>query len=303
MKLNYNLEYTNNTNTDQPLKFNTNLDVPFIKDPSEYQMTIIRFNFSNFSTPIFIFKDNTYAFTMSYGSNSATVYVSWISRDSTTSEHHVYELQHMVDMMNNCLNLCWTQLNSLSLLPTSDVPYFILNDGIIAYVANKTYYNTALPTPIKVYCNNALFKFIQGIPVSYSGTSNQEYQLLLYDTHDNTYNTNYYIMTQETNNFGNCTDLDSIVLTSSMPIQQEYIGSGSPIQIVTDFVPIISSQTYYDPITYTAVFPYRNVDMNGHIPLSNINITVYWKSKDGTLHQFYVSSNTTSSVKLMFETK
>ena len=300
----YNLSVKNTTTSEIPVRFNASLNIPFIQKPSDWTASVVRFVVPNFSTPIFTFQDATYYFTLNYYNKSVTLPIVFESRNlADATDRKVYEIQHLIDMMNTTLVSCWTALNALGALPTTDKPYFIYNveTSLISLIANLTYYVSTIAHPINIYCNNTCFKFLQGLPVTYTGASTYEYQLLVRNAFNNTYNTNYFQMQQNSSSFSSTTDFDRVVITTDLPIQAEYIGSSVSLPIIQDFCPNeITSQNFHENIVYNAIFPYRTAKMTSDVAFYSINFNFYWADVNGTLTEMLLPVKSSANIKVMF---
>jgi hypothetical protein len=110
--------------------------------------------------------------------------------------YFVYEFEHMIELMNTTLQTAFTTLGGLVALPTgAEAPYFEYNaeTQLISLIAQRSFYDTALASPIEIHVNTPLFKFIQGIDIFYVGNEqpNGKDQLLyVRDTIDNHYEPN-----------------------------------------------------------------------------------------------------------------
>lgn len=304
----YNLQLTNPSNdVSIPLIFHSNMDVPFVHEIENTELSVIRFVLPNYDTPIFIFQNNTYYISATYKTALVTTPVLFTNRSPDSDGQYVYEIQHFIDMLNTTITQVLTDLNALETLPTSDFPYFIYDNAshLISFIAHKTYYSETVTNPIRLYLNSILFKKLQGLPVIGTGTATREYQLLVQDEYNNTYNTNYFQMEQQASSFDLMCDFNSVVLTTSMPIQNEYINTGSiGLPILTDYCPNdLNIETYANNIVYNAVFPYRQVEMTGSGQLYVIDIQCYWSDISGSLHQMYLPPGESSNIKIMFSKK
>jgi len=73
------------------------------------------------------------------------------------------------------------------------------------------------------------------------------------------------------------------------------------IQSITDFTS--SNADYRGFINYTPSGEYRLIDMMSNTPLTDINISVFWQDKSGTLIPFYLLAGESATMKLMFRKK
>jgi len=296
-----NLVQSNVSTEPVALKFNQNTITPFVDNASEYQLTVIRFVLPNFHTPLFKFIDDTYKISMTYKTFSVTESVVYTVR-STPDDHSVYEIQHFIDMLNTTLVTAMTNLNVLVTLPSLDAPYFIydIDSQLISLVATKAYFDENLTYPLRIYLNNTLFKKICGMPVITTAITDKDYQILIQDAKNNTYTTGYYQITQQSSSFDNMVDFNSIVMTTSLPIECEFTGQAYGIPILSDYCPTdMTIKNFYNNITYNATYNYRQANLVSNSPIYNFDINCYWSDKAGILTPLKLPVNNSANIKIM----
>jgi hypothetical protein len=73
---------------------------------------------------------------------------------------------------------------------------------------------------------------------------------------------------------------------------------------ITDFeVGFSATNTYKQTINYVNTSEYRLIDITSDIPLTSINISVFWKNMNGQLIPFYLNGGSSGALKLMFRRK
>jgi hypothetical protein len=124
-------------------------------------------------------------------------------------------------------------------------------------------------------------------------------------------------LTQEFSTENILTPVSSIVFTtSSIPIVPNQMSGPlvySNNQIVNtssnnnNFALVITDMTvdgnYQGSVLYNPSGEYRRIDLTGNSPLTNIDIQVFWKNRQGQLVPFYLWSGCSCSIKLLFEKK
>ena len=74
--------------------------------------------------------------------------------------------------------------------------------------------------------------------------------------------------------------------------------------VLTDLeVPLIVGRDYKPNLLYVPQSEYRLIDLNGNVPLSSIQIGVFWRDVYGHLHPFYLLAGNSATIKLMFRRK
>lgn len=121
----------------------------------------------------------------------------------------------------------------------------------------------------------------------------------------------WLIFTQQYNIIANWSSLSTIAILTTMPIQNEYIPTlrnsssinilgDSYREILTDFVPSVTTigeqrQRYiYNPSIY------RYTELKSTLPLTKIQLKIYWVDQNQNLYPLTISSNKINTVKLMF---
>jgi hypothetical protein len=74
--------------------------------------------------------------------------------------------------------------------------------------------------------------------------------------------------------------------------------------VLTDLeVPLLVGRDYKPNLLYVPASEYRLIDLNGNVPLSSIQIGVFWRDVYGHLHPFYLLAGNSATIKLMFRRK
>jgi hypothetical protein len=326
MPLYYTLQYNNVSGVLKPLEFNASFQRPLIENPQEWDVSVIRFKIPNYETPIFTFTDNLYYMSLEYNGTYARLPVKYIPQNDAVNNRHVFEIQGFIAMLNYTIkngdplpaNCLYNEIQKTVMLPTSVMPYFVYDETtkLISLIANDKFLDTQT-TPIRLFVNNALYQMIQGFP-TYHYTNIHEFHLLVQDYYNyNLYNTTYYKMTQQAPSFGLMSDMSGLILTSSLPIQNESTGiqfsvptdvmnQGQQVSvpILQDFIPTeLDISTFSKDIVYNAITPYRQVEMISNSPIYNVNVKAYIQNISGTLTQTQMPPYASANIKLMFTKK
>lgn len=275
-------------------------------------VNVLRYSIPNSWTPLFEFKDNTYRMRVSYNGQSYTKYVDFIDLGSS---HNVYDIDHILLMMNACIKQCVIGLNSLIAVPSiTEIPYFSydINTDLYKLTANKLYYDETLGQPMKIWINEALFNFFQSIPtihdqISYPAPTMTDFRFVFRGTTSNT-SGNYITLNQENVTFSNYVDPRQLIITTSMPIQSEIfpLSTGGSGQV-------------YASVLQSYIFNYSdgnkgfrgNLDFNASVnqfrPISLTSTDIYsikcnisYKTRDGKLKDFYLAPNASANIVLEF---
>jgi hypothetical protein len=257
-------------------------------------------------------------------------------QDLTSQYYYMFSYQQWTSMLNQALTDCFNGLNALvvgagGVLPTTNPPFleFDPQNYVFTLNADELGYASTLPSPISLFCNSRLHTLLssfQFIKYGDFGVANgRNFQFMIYNSN----NLNQIIlpsytalqMYQENSTVALMNPIQSIVFTTSfLPVVPENIsvpkvwgsdsrlfnsGNNSNIApILTDFqVPFSPSNTYRPTIEYQPSGEYRLIDLYGISPLSSLELSVLWKDNFGGLHQFYLGSGCSASLKVMFRRK
>jgi hypothetical protein len=218
----YDLSYINNNTTGnkQPvvLTLSDTRANAYIANPSDYFVSVIRFNIATPSLPVFIpqvllgqsdVNKLSYKVTLTYKTFSVTNNITYIPSDSSilapkppllnqdisTDYYYIYSYQSWMYMMNQTLLLTYTQLqtavvNGGQTLPSNYAPFFNYDTQACVYIfsADQAGYsiytgtgstnNTPNPNAIKVTFNTAMYNILNNF--SFITLNNNSYQLVVY---------------------------------------------------------------------------------------------------------------------------
>ena len=108
-------------------------------------------------------------------------------------------------------------------------------------------------------------------------------------------------MTQQAPSFSLMSDFNSVILTTNLPIQSEYVGQSAPLAIIQDYCPSdLNINTFSNNITYNSIFPYRQVSMLGTSPIRNMTFNCYTSDVAGNLTLMTIPPGISANIKLMF---
>lgn len=257
-----------------------------------------------------------------------------------TPYYYCYQFQYFLALINSAFQTALTSLiantgggaSPIALANQPILTWDVTSNKAILQAETQFYENSNL-AKIKIYCNPPLFSLFNSFLSVYYGTTGvtlgRNYQFVIEDfTGVNTIllPTNappasqkvFTQIFQEFSTIDTWTPVSSIVFTSNtMPIisnqlsapllfnnGQTSLGLGNNAnfaQIITDM--ITNQQVFKPNILYSPSAEYRRIDMTGNLPLSNIDINVYWRNKIGALIPFTLASGSSATIKFLFERK
>jgi len=256
-------------------------------------------------------------------------------QNNTTGYYNVYNYSYWIYLCNNALTQCFTDLNTQVTgaglaLPTANAPVlnFDSQNNIGILVADQAGYDTTSADYIKIFFNPAMYQLFSSFPVIINNLTSPSLGInLQIDT--NAFGSSSLVqyppvaptytalqVYQEYSTIGLWNPVTSIVFTSNtLPIVPNQVsapllfydgriitaGNNSNIsQVITDFQ---TDGLYKPTILYNPLAEYRRIQLQGNRPLTNIDITIFWKNRLGELIPFRLSSGSTATIKILFEKK
>ena len=369
------------TTTQPPVfAFNETRSNPFISNPEEYYLSILRFTMETGSLPLFIpsiepaqpLRDRTiYSTTLEFTAlngityTSGQTFVDWIAQDkgaevppppsqcangvqnNSTGYYYCYSYSYWIYLINLKLAIAFTTLRNAVIaagqtFPTIYAPFLnwdTSSDQAVLY-GDVNGFNVlpdgSIADTIKIYFNAPMFGLFNSFPAIYLGykgiTAGKNYQLVIPSVGA----VNLLLITpvqpppvppatfieyraialyQEYSTVANWSPITAIVFTSNtLPIQTNQVstplifddaqqvafgGNNSNIaNIITDMV---SDNGQYRPnIVYTPTAEYRLVTLYGNRTLSNIDLSIFWRTKTGALIPYRINSGEAVTIKLAF---
>lgn len=353
-----------------PLYFNEARTIPFLDNPEDYYLSIIRFSLETGSIiPVIIPEIQTnqaninltvYSFTLSWTNGAGTLYngpqtyVQFIPQnrlaplpaapnattdklqDNSTGYYNVYQIQYFLFLVNNALATAYTDLNNLvvaggDVLPSPYAPVITYDSGSKIFILNCDVagYSSQLALPIKMYMNPSMYNLFGSFPVyinsATGGGYGKQFEIQT-DTFGGSTLTQFPSVLpvytaiqvfQETSSIPTWSPVTSIVFCSStlpiIPTQvsapQVFINgvtisnsNNSNISpVITD---IVAADAQYTPfLVYNPTAEYRLISLTGNKSLYNVDISVYFKDRVGTLVPLRLPAGGSCTLKLLFTKK
>ena len=225
-------------------------------------------------------------------------------------------------------------------VPTDSAKPFLSWDttnNIAVINAVSSVYNRSLPNPILMYFNSALYSLFSSFVSRYEGYDAPlgKNFLIIIDDFSSTSTIQlpinipppppvitpviYTQVFQECSTINSWCPISSVVFCSNtLPIVSNQLsaplvfnnlsqftsGTGNNsnfAQVLTDFT--TGDNSYQPYILYNPTAEYRMVSMYGNNPLTNIDLSVFWKTKFGALIPLRLASGASCSIKIMFRKK
>tara|TARA_R110000772_G_scaffold197311_2_gene308078 strand:+ start:3506 stop:4519 length:1014 start_codon:yes stop_codon:yes gene_type:complete len=307
----YNIDVKNETQERIIPSFNINRVQAVLDDPSEYEMAIVRFSLPLTSIPLFLFKNDIFKVSLKIGASEYTESIVWIPNNNVYDDKNVYEIQHLLNMINTAWALAFTTLKSANTVASTTPPFMTHSSltNLITLFVPQTY----LTDNIDVYTNSNMHRRLHSFYDFYNefvSVGELNYRFIVQDLFDN--NTvfngvNYYYFTQLFSSIGSLTDLKSIqVFTNSVPVNRELIAGQKNVidNFLTDFEPIESNT--FNSNGFFQFFPegpLRYIDLLSTEPMKRIDLEIKWTTKDRQTETYYLQPNEQLSMKILFRKK
>lgn len=243
--------------------------------------------------------------------------------------YYCYSYDYLMTLINTCFTNAMNSLKGIvGGISTVDPPYMVWNNGLATLYGEHPHFDLSQSTHINIYFNRSLYSLFSSFPVErydITTTNNRIYKLLMNPFNGWRYSKNSLIsgnkqliqLTQEFSTENILTPVSSIVFTtSSIPIVPNQMSgplvysNNSIVNTSSNnnaFALIITDMAvdgnYQGSVLYTPSGEYRRIDLSGNSPLTNIDIQVFWKNRQGQLIPFYLWSGCSCSIKLLFEKK
>lgn len=193
----YNLFISNNTNHDLPLETDQILSTPLLSDPSQYEMSIVKFTLPGGNIPLFNNSITSASTSYSDPKRFITV-VKWDGAGVKTSAENalswkptayfassgvysfaVFNYQTIIDTMNSAMKASFTTLG----VADADIPYFtytpdsdLINFVIPTATCRNNLQGTVLPpttgvSTYQIFLSSEMGQWIQGFNLYYTASA------------------------------------------------------------------------------------------------------------------------------------
>ena len=324
----------NSSTENQVINIQRIYDEVILKNANEYQMSIVRFDFYGIILPIInlqnYFINNTPPTTvmqvkLTYNATDFIVPITWVPF-STPPSFNYYDYNHFTRIVNNALTTATANLNTVfpaTITIPPRVEYDPLTTRFVLYGEQAVFTDT-LPNPVILSLSNVLGDLMHSLPYNFFETGSPSFFRMSFREIFGSNATNNskivsgvpcWAMIQEYQSLSGMNSAKSIVLTSDLPIVEEYInsignefsgGNTSTIQlpIVSDF--ILNAPNGYDIFNYVVYQPtaeYRMISLSGSRPIQSINMKMFYQDANGILTPLLLPPKKSINIKLMFRKK
>jgi hypothetical protein len=303
------LNVYNNQDTIQQLTFSQCADLtqPFSGD----YVNVVKFSIPNSAIPILVW-DPTITYTIRLESDGyfCEENMVLINRGSGVN---IYEIDQLVEMINQTFINAVNGLNVLVPLPTTTPPYVVYNPetSLFSLILPTSAYGSARPynPAISIFFNENMGNILLSIPIlsdlTVGNNPNRAYQVLCIPKVETTYLTSYTKITQECLSLANFATPRTLMITTSLPIVSEAIlGTINSQQNLFNILQIATFNyengfvSYNSNNDFTTVTNYYRATKMTNAPLYTIKIEVFYSDSRGNIYPFYLPAHKSAFVTL-----
>jgi len=257
--------------------------------------------------------------------------------------YDVYSFQYVIYLFNltlqSAFNLLPQAIKDLTFPPSM---VFNPDNKTVSLYCDQAYYsnvNSSVPQ-ISIFFNPATAGLFSSFPYyinKFIDPDGQNFQIItdvfgLSNTspypptsvpNDGVYQYNALVIYQEYSTIAQWNPVSSMVITStSLPVMPNAVSgiiqstdingfsqnltnlqNNVVFPIITDYAVDTSINGYKPFIYYVPTSQYRKIQLLGSTPLTNIDVSLFWRGRDGQLNSFILAGGSTITIKLLFEKK
>jgi len=318
----YNISITRGEEENKLAVFSENRTAPILDKGDNYDLAVVRFDIPTINIPIFIWRNNEWYISITYKTATFTREIPFIPNQNLATApkyfgEAIWQYQDFVD----CINLCYKQLFAdfqadpiYLTIPIADRPteppkmtYDAVNKRCSIYYPLE--YDITKPDPIYIYYNALMFDKFPAFQ-SYGDERDPilSHYLIVKDNKNNIVDvggTNYIRLTEEWSELFLWNDFQKIIFeTDKIPVNNEYVAGQKNItrRVLTDFEPS-SSINDQSNIQYYPSGALRFISMYSGQEVREIDMRVFWETKDGIVIPLLISGDDRLTMKIYFKKK
>ena len=302
--------------------FSETRTTPILNKGDDYELAVVRFDLPTINIPIFIWRLNEWKVSITYLTNVYTREVPFIQNQNLTNAptffgDAIWHYQDYIDCINLGFLQCFQDFQADPVyltIPIADRPtepphmtYNAVSKRCSIYYPLE--YDITKPNPIYVYFNALMFAVFPAFQ-NYGDERDQtlSHYLIVKDNKNNIVDvggTNYIRLSEEWNELFLWNDFQKIIFeTDKIPVTNEYIAGQKNItrKVLTDFIPesTINDQSN---IQYYPTGSLRFYSMYSGQEVREIDIRVFWETKDGIVIPLLISGDDRLTMKIYFKKK
>lgn len=295
-------------------QFDENRVKPILKNPSEYEVAVERFDVPAIAIPIRFKVPNQFKIRLEFNGSSIETVVFFPNNSNEDPLYPPFQaLWHyrgITEGINNALKSVHDQMKIAQPTFAPTKPVYMDYEEETSFF--PLYYESAYTNPdIKLIFNSKLFNLFSSLPAfdqPSSAPGISEFIMLLRDYNNNSVSVGGYDfkLQQQFSTIGILSTARSIVFeTNSIPVENELLGSSSrnvTRQIITNF--LINQQVQdRSSIQFFPAGPQRWVSLTSKEELRRIDIKVSWSDEFDKLYPIVSDQENPLSMKIVFRKK
>jgi hypothetical protein len=315
-----------------PASIDVSLEKPIVERANEYQLSIIRFtcpltniprySLVNINMSVIIYYQNVNII----GQGSANVPTTPLD-----------SISYFINLLNSACVQAYNNFVSAmaqigKTLPSGTFPYFLYNTQtrLMAFVTPTFFLNGSIvPLPIDLYVSNDVFDFIYSfpsLPSFISGYSKLKINNIDYNLYTSPLypsgNQSAYINYQEFSTDYEFNDLQSIIISTTLPVRNEFIplstgqklqtvnpGIGttglsyiSSIPVLIDYiVPVQQFGQQNQRIFYVPTAEFRWTDLISNLPIDRLSLAFYYQTINQNITPLMLAAGEYASIKILLK--
>jgi len=313
----YNVRLNNNLPlSSMPVVFYENRVQPIMNKPDDYELAVVRFKLSTLGLPILIWASQPLlSVTLTHDGVDYTTPLTFINNGTANSVYgnSIFNFQEFLNIINLALQTSYDNLKIGFPLSSITKPPFLLIDhptNAVYFAVEPAYIFPIGPDVFstQIYFNEALYFFFPALQAFATSDQVKTYQIIVQDLLVNTsviQTVPYLIMKSDYPIFALWNDYQSISFESNtIPIVPENQPAQTNVitALVTDFEPL-EEENNRTSFQYFPQGPLRYYSLSSPVPLSQIDIRVYWQDRFGNSFPLYLPFGQVCTVKLLFRKK
>jgi len=335
----YNLNLTNTTDYPLPVEITDSRSSPVLENPSEYEMSIVRFQIDASGLPIFnpIIPDPTFpnrtnmSITLGYNGIYSQQYIEV----SNLELKGVYSYNVFLDNINYAFAQAFLGIADPGIVATNAPKLYLDSETSLISMYVQSDYLKSNPNHISIFFNRELMSKLNFPYNNFNGVTaplGRAYEIEVKSYVElippvgsrfgypfNVVNIpgDVLKLSQEFTSLNSWSDIKSLLFTTnSIPITNEFASvvfdpsqnfssSRASLPIVTDFDINQNGPPGSNVRGIIQYVPseYRMKSLISTTPFNTINIAIYWQDFLGGVHPVNILTNTSVSIKIMFRKK
>lgn len=302
----YNATIINNTSAPAPATYSATLTSYILNNPSEWWMSIIRFNIPGYNIPLFEFKPNTYYVSFVYNGEKFTQVVTQFI--NSANGNLIFNYQTFLTDINLALINAFKAFSGTYTKGPVEAPAIKLDpkSQLFYFAFDPSWINSGeIP---QIFMNTALFSFFSSFPYIFNGYDHEYLNYQISFDSLTQLNSSLLVIYQEYVSIHLWSSLNTLFVTSnSIPVNSEYVSlfSNTAIpnfqKIITDFQPPENNQSQSSNVLqYQPSGPYRLINLISNEPLKIIDFNIYWVDNLQKQHQLYLPPFSSATMKILF---